>query len=253
MVKSLINRDFLYIILPCAYLFHLYIPSSLLLFIHQNTNKFIIAYHLLSQTLTMANHPTITKHNMIANLEKTQKNVDFHGIIDFLTGSSIGYSLFVNPKIIGPWIQEFWATARSDLEEEEDVIHDTVLGRPIRITEATIREILLFDDAEGAVLFDKQVIWDELREIGYEGALNKLTFQKALVSPHWKYLIHVLLHCLSPKSTTWDQFGHTIASALVGLSTNQQFNFSYMILDGMLAHIKAGSPFLMYPRVVQLF
>ena len=45
---------------------------------------------------------------MIANLEKTQKNVDFHGIIDFLTGSSINYSLLVNPKIIGPWIQEFW-------------------------------------------------------------------------------------------------------------------------------------------------
>ena len=69
------------------------------------------------------------------------------------------------------------------MEEGEDVIHATVVGRPIRITEATIREILLFDDEEGAVLFDKQVIWDELREIGYEGVLNRLTFQKALVSP----------------------------------------------------------------------
>ena len=26
-----------------------------------------------------------------------------------------------------------------------------------------------------------------------------------------------------------------------------------MILDGMIAHIKAGSPFLMYPRFIQLF
>jgi hypothetical protein len=26
-----------------------------------------------------------------------------------------------------------------------------------------------------------------------------------------------------------------------------------VILDGMLAHIKAGSPFLIYPRFVQLF
>ena len=128
----------------------------------------------------MANRPTISKHNMIANLEKTQKNLDFHGIIDFITGSSINYSLLVNPEIIGPWIQEFWATARSDLEEGEYVIHATVVGRPIRITEATIREILLFDDEEGAVLFDKQVIWDELREIGYEGARNKLTFKR-----HW--------------------------------------------------------------------
>lgn len=83
---------------------------------------------------------------MIANLEKTQKNVDFHGIIDFLTGSSINYSLLVNPEIIGPWIQEFWAMTRSGLEEGEDVIQATIVERPIRITEATIRELLLFDD-----------------------------------------------------------------------------------------------------------
>ena len=52
----------------------------------------------------MANRPTVNKHNMIANLDKTQLNVDFHGIIDFLTGSSISYALLVNPDIIGPWI-----------------------------------------------------------------------------------------------------------------------------------------------------
>jgi hypothetical protein len=68
----------------------------------------------------------------------------------------------VNPEIIGPWIQEFWATARSDLEEREDVVHATVVGRPIRITESTIREVLQFDDEEGTVLFDKQVILAEL-------------------------------------------------------------------------------------------
>jgi hypothetical protein len=106
---------------------------------------------------------------------------------------------------------------------------------------------LLFDDEGGTVLFAKQEIWDALRDIGYEGPLNKITFQKALVSPHWKYLIHVLRHCLSPKGTAWDQFGHAIASALVGLVTNQPFNFSYMILDGMIAHIKSWITFLDVP------
>ncbi|GJV00503.1 hypothetical protein Tco_1329773 [Tanacetum coccineum] len=73
------------------------------------------------------------------------------------------------------------------------------------------------------------------------------------LSPQWKYLVHVLLHCLSPKSTSWEQFGTNIASALVGLATNQRFNFSLMILNGMLGHISNGTPFLMYPRFVQLF
>ncbi|GJY63050.1 ribonuclease H-like domain-containing protein [Tanacetum coccineum] len=88
---------------------------------------------------------------------------------------------------------------------------------------------------------------------GYEGNLAQLTFSKPLFSPQWKYLVHVLLHCLSPKSTSWEQFGTNIASALVGLATNQKFNFSLMILTGMLGHISNGTPFLMYPRFVQLF
>ncbi|GJS57384.1 putative ribonuclease H-like domain-containing protein [Tanacetum coccineum] len=75
------------------------------------------------------------------------------------------------------------------------------------------------------------------RDIGYEGNLAQLTFSKPLFSPQWKYLVHVLLHCLSPKSTSWEQFGTNIASALVGLATNQKFKFLFVILTGMLGHI----------------
>ncbi|GKB46034.1 hypothetical protein Tco_0896787 [Tanacetum coccineum] len=117
-----------------------------------------------------------------------------------------------------------------------------VAGKKILISEETIRADLLFDDTENGVdCFPKQVIWDVLRDIGYEGNLAQLTFSKPLFSPQWKYLVHVLLHCLSPKSTSWEQFGTNIASALVGLATNQKFNFSLMILTGMLGHISDGT------------
>ncbi|GKA01540.1 hypothetical protein Tco_0674205 [Tanacetum coccineum] len=71
------------------------------------------------------------------------------------------------------------------------------------------------------------VIWDSHRDIGYEGNLAQLTFSKPLFSPQWRYLVHVLLHCLSPKSTSWEQFGTNIASALVGLATNQKFQIFF--------------------------
>ena len=93
----------------------------------------------------MANRPTVNKHNMIANLDKTQLNVDFHGIIDFLTGSSINYALQVNPDITRPWLQEFWATATSGLEEVEAFIQAMDAGRKIHVTEATIKQDLLFN------------------------------------------------------------------------------------------------------------
>ncbi|GKB92872.1 hypothetical protein Tco_0965144 [Tanacetum coccineum] len=201
----------------------------------------------------MANIRTCNKHNMIACVEKTAQNADFYQIIDFLTGCSINYSLLVDPDLIGPWLQQFWATATLKVINDIPHIRAKVAGKKILISEATIRADLLFDDENGVDCFPKQVIWDVLRDIGYEGNLAQLTFSKPLFSPQWKYLVHVLLHCLSPKSTSWEQFGTNIASALVGLATNQKFNFSLMILTGMLGHISNGTPFLMYPRFVQLF
>ncbi|GKA90184.1 hypothetical protein Tco_0812054 [Tanacetum coccineum] len=174
---------------------------------------------------------------MIACVAKTAQNADFYQIIDFLSGCSINYSLLVDPDLIGPWLQQFWATASLRVINDVPHIRAMVAGKKILISEETIRADLLFDDANGVDCFPKQVIWDVLRDIGYEGNLAQLTFSKPLFSPQWKYLVHVLLHCLSPKSTSWEQFGTNIASALVGLATNQKFNFSLMIMNGMLGHI----------------
>ncbi|GJR10805.1 hypothetical protein Tco_0659886 [Tanacetum coccineum] len=69
----------------------------------------------------MANIRTCNKHNMIACVEKTAQNADFYQIIDFLTGCSIKYSLLVDPDLIGPWLQQFWATA--SLKVINDVPH----------------------------------------------------------------------------------------------------------------------------------
>ncbi|GKA42082.1 hypothetical protein Tco_0734742 [Tanacetum coccineum] len=171
----------------------------------------------------MANIRSCNKHNMIACVEKTAQNADFYQIIDFLTGCSINYSLLVDPDLIGPWLQQFWATATLQVINDVPHIRAKVAGKKILISEATIRADLLFDDENGVDCFPKQVIWDTLRDIGYEGNLAQLTFSKPLFSPQWKYLVHVLLHCLSPKSTSWEQFGTNIASALVGLATNQKF------------------------------
>ncbi|GJV70323.1 hypothetical protein Tco_1485832 [Tanacetum coccineum] len=201
----------------------------------------------------MANIRSCNKHNMIACVEKTAQNADFYQIIDFLTGCSINYSLLVDPDLIGPSCFNNLATATLQVINDVPHIRAKVAGKKILISEATIRADLLFDDENGVDCFPKQVIWDTLRDIGYEGNLAQLTFSKPLFSPQWKYLVHVLLHCLSPKSTSWEQFGTNIASALVGLATNQKFNFSLMILTGMLGHISNGTPFLMYPRFVQLF
>ncbi|GJT78049.1 hypothetical protein Tco_1044774 [Tanacetum coccineum] len=86
----------------------------------------------------MANIRTYNKHNMIACVEKTEHNADFHQIVDYLTAYA-HYNLLL-----------------------------------------------------------------------------------------WKYLVHVLLHCLSPKSTSWEQCGTNIASALA-LAAEEAHRVSILI------------------------
>ncbi|GJW71909.1 hypothetical protein Tco_0128826 [Tanacetum coccineum] len=89
--------------------------------------------------------------------------------------------------------------------------------------------------------------------MGYEKPSQKLTFYKAFFSPQWKFLIHTILQCLSAKSTAWNEFSSTIASAIICLATNQKFNFSKYIFKSMVKNMDSSVKFLMYPRFVQVF
>ncbi|GJU77329.1 hypothetical protein Tco_1274399 [Tanacetum coccineum] len=86
-------------------------------------------------------------------------------------------------------------------------------GKPVTISEASIRSDLLFDDADGIDSLNNQAIFDNIQLMGYEGDLNTLTFNKALFSPQWKFLFHTMNHCISSKSTSWDQIPTNIATA----------------------------------------
>ncbi|GJR69004.1 hypothetical protein Tco_0015069 [Tanacetum coccineum] len=60
-------------------------------------------------------------------------------------------------------------------------------------------------------------------------------------------------HCISSKSTSWDQIPTNIATAVICLTTNQKYNFSKLIFDGMMRHLDAKKKFVMYPRFISVF
>ncbi|GJQ98259.1 putative ribonuclease H-like domain-containing protein [Tanacetum coccineum] len=64
--------------------------------------------------------------------------------------------------------------------------------------------------------------------------------------------IYAGLATLGPKSGGWDQFGSTIATALICLSSNRVYNFSKMIFDRMVHNLESNSKILMYPRFSQI-
>ncbi|GJS74213.1 ribonuclease H-like domain-containing protein [Tanacetum coccineum] len=123
-------------------------------------------------------------------------------------------------------------------------------GKKIIVTEASVRRDLQLNDEEGMDFLPNATIFEELTRMGYEKLSQKLTFYNAFFSPQWKFLIHTILQCLSAKTTTWNEFSSTMASAIICLATNQKFNFSKYIFESMMKNLEnVSGKFLMYLRL----
>ncbi|GJZ69761.1 hypothetical protein Tco_0633311 [Tanacetum coccineum] len=80
----------------------------------------------------------------------------------------------------------FWTSAKSKIINNVRHITAKVAGKPVSISEASIRSDLLFDDANGINSLPNQVIFDAIQLMGFEGDLTVLTFNKALFLPQWR-------------------------------------------------------------------
>ncbi|GJS65230.1 hypothetical protein Tco_0679794 [Tanacetum coccineum] len=151
--------------------------------------------------------------------------------MDFLTRSLIYYALTVSPIVSTSFVEQFWTTAKSRTVNNISYIDAIVAGRPVTISEASIRSDLLFDDDVRIDSLNNQAIFDNIQLMGYEGDLNTLTFNKALFSPQWKFLFHTMNHCISSKSTSWDQIPTNIATAGKNFSGKVTPLFDFMLVQ----------------------
>nr|GEV64375.1 uncharacterized mitochondrial protein AtMg00810-like [Tanacetum cinerariifolium] len=110
-------------------------------------------------------------------------------------------------------------------------------------TEEVVHEILQLNDAEGVICLSNEDIFAGLARIGYEKPSTKLTFYKAFFSTQWKFFIHTILHSLSAKRTSWNEFSSAMASALICLSSCQRFNFSKYIFESLVRNVDSSSKF----------
>nr|GEV00555.1 hypothetical protein [Tanacetum cinerariifolium] len=124
------------------------------------------------------------------------------------------------------------------------------LMKKVVITESSIRHELKLNDTEGTSCLPNAMIFEDLARMGYEKPSVKPTFYKAFFSPQWKFFIHTILQYLSAKTTSWNEFSSTMASAIICITNNQKFNFLKYILDNLKKNFEASVPFYMFPRVV---
>ncbi|GJT23761.1 putative ribonuclease H-like domain-containing protein [Tanacetum coccineum] len=133
----------------------------------KNTAKALIS---LLTTITLSNTMAVLdscpKHNMVAYLEKSEGNAEFHEIIDFLKRSSIHHALTVSPVVSTTFVEQFWTSAKSKIINNVRHITAKVAGKSVSISEASIRSDLLFDDADGIDSLPNQAIFDAIQLMG---------------------------------------------------------------------------------------
>nr|GEV81284.1 putative ribonuclease H-like domain-containing protein [Tanacetum cinerariifolium] len=159
--------------------------------------------------------------------------------------SSLMYLTFSRPDIMFA----FWTTVV--VKKVNDVTRVKKL-QSVVVTEATIRDALRLDDAEGVECLPNEEIFTELARMGYEKPSTKLTFYKAFFSSQWKFLIHTILQCMSAKRTSWNEFSSSMASVVICLSSGRKFNFSKYIFDSLVRNVDSPTKFYMYPHFLQL-
>ncbi|GJV28862.1 hypothetical protein Tco_1385310 [Tanacetum coccineum] len=156
--------------------------------------------------------PTLTfvdTYNMVAFLEKRVESDGFHEIIDFLNANQIHYALTINPTIYTSCIEKFWATAKVKTVNGARQLQALVDKKKVIITEISIRSDLHLEDAGGIDCLPTATIFEELARMG-------------------------------AKTTAWNKFSSTMASAIISLAINQKFNLSQYIFDAMVKHLEGG-------------
>ncbi|GJR22116.1 putative ribonuclease H-like domain-containing protein [Tanacetum coccineum] len=151
---------------PVQSLLNLYKPISITQFLTQSLSNTLI-YTSPNISLTDDHSfdyngclDSCPKHNMVAYLEKSEGNAEFHKIIDFLTRSSIHHALTVSPVVSTTFVEQFWTSAKSKPINTVRHITVKVAGKSVSIFEASIRSDLLFDDADGIDTLPNQAIFD---------------------------------------------------------------------------------------------
>nr|GFA14665.1 hypothetical protein [Tanacetum cinerariifolium] len=125
----------------------------------QRTHEFMHVYLVFASVYVRIGLSFCDYHNMIAILEKYEHNVNFHQLVDFVEASHIGI----------------------ETTDAETKILATVDGKPMTISESSIRRNLKLNDEAGISSLPDAEIFENLALMGYNILPNqKFTFQKDL-------------------------------------------------------------------------
>lgn len=195
------------------------------------------------------------KHNICAFFGTNVADENIIGdVIAFLRRSRVHYAVSSNPTVYFSIVRQFWNSARY-AEAENHIVVD-INGKSIIITRGVIKRVLqLGDTIDNPCEFDWVLIRGLFNCVFYSGELDRSMYNEAYLCQTYKYLLHVLIHCLGGLMGGFDECLIMLQSAFVALTLNKPFNFSTMIFYHLKENclvVNRRKKLLMYPWFIHL-
>lgn len=198
----------------------------------------------------------VDTHNIAGHLyDPPAAHREFKSMIVGLNTCRISHALRENPVICKQMVTEFWNNASINQRRPDGIvsIDSRIQMKPIVITEAIVREALLFgDQPDYPTEYPTEAVSEVITRMGYEGSYPPAV--KKLFHPYWRFLIHTFFTCVSGRKGGSDEISHIQMSAVTALIMDWHYNYSKFVFHEMMSNLKGKKKemFLMYPRFLQM-
>ncbi|KAJ0467707.1 hypothetical protein HanIR_Chr14g0688261 [Helianthus annuus] len=204
-----------------------------------------------------------SRHNMAAYLQPVGSiSPEFTGIMEYLHRARINYAITTQHIAYQSHIKAFWNSAVVETVDNKEVLRAVVAEKPVVVTENSIRERLrLGDQSEDPTSIDLQCQRGLLMRIKYSDNVLANQINKGCMPLRYKFLLHILIHCLSNKRSGYDLSPIELTGLFTALILNKPFNISRYIFDNMKENARRPLPsatqrtstkFWLYPRFLQM-
>ncbi|KAJ0569916.1 hypothetical protein HanRHA438_Chr05g0219601 [Helianthus annuus] len=197
------------------------------------------------------------RHNMVAYLDPEGKMTESNEITRWLRESKINEDITHQTPVYKTLVKEFWDSANVIEVDGKEVIRGQVNHQNVDVSADILNTVLLLNDnpeapysipimcQRGCLLRMKCV------DDNFGGQINKTKLPML-----YKFLLHVLIQCLSNRRSGYDMASNDLIGLIVALVLNKPFNISKYLFSKMKENLwrtgASGHKFWMYPRFLQM-
>ncbi|KAF5804219.1 hypothetical protein HanXRQr2_Chr05g0194591 [Helianthus annuus] len=199
------------------------------------------------------------RHNQIAFLDPEEKISELKEITRWIRESRINRAVTFSTPVYKSLIKAFWNTASVVQIDGTKAIQGRVNDLDVIVSPEILNAVLeLQDNPDAPSSIPIMCTRGCLLRIKCVGDIFSTQINKGDLPLRYKFLLYVLIQCLSNRRAGYDMAGNDLVGLMVALVLNKPFSISKYIFANMKENMTrtgsriTGNKFWMYPRFLQM-